>query len=216
MDDPKQDSKVLCENMCNRLDWMLVDELVWEARLDSCKKDVTEFEEKSEEKDKERKEVRAQFAGLKTEYGEAKKTMTRHLLYQDMLEKIKQFETKKNTRKDISAKSEELHNLKRKRSDLEYVFEQRKKQCHALFTSINELEVNLGKEVEPETKNTIDPEALENVDAEELKARLITMMKEDQTLNHLAEKLLQGTSEGMQAQLESSGLGDALSLLANL
>ena len=54
---------------------------------------------------------------------------------------------------------------------------------------------------------------MEDLDAEILKKSLIDVIKEDETLLPLVNKLLQGSAEGFDAKLKSSGLSDMMNLL---
>lgn len=211
--DPKMDSANVCEALSRRLDWLLVEEKVWEARLNSCKKDVTEFEDKQKSAETKREQLKSEFPSLRQELEVAEKEMRRHINYSDLLEKIEKLPTKEATKSVMQKEQQTLQELEAQSAELEYVFERRKKQCYSLFTSISELETNLEKPVPDTQPEVISTAALEDVDADTLKRSLIDVIKEDDTLLPLVSKLLGGSAEGFDAQLKSSGLSDMMNLL---
>jgi len=214
--DPSQDSEVAYDEICARLDWFLVAELQWEARYNSSLQEKKEYKIKEDNATNSEASIKNEIPQLKTDLLGAQEEMRRHLNYTDILEKINEFPSQAQSQKLIEQETSTLNSLQEESNKLNYMFNQRKKQCLALFTSIHELEEKIQKPIEIEETNLLTTESLESIDAEVLKQNLIKMIQNDESLNHLPSKLLAGTSHGMEAEFASGGLSDILNELGNL
>jgi len=210
---PDVNTKALAESICYRLDWMLNEELLWEARYETCQKDREDYLKGQKETEDVQKTLEGEFPKLRKDLENASAEASRHLQYTDMLETINSIPSRATSENNMQVEKETLKSFEQERVELDHEFSQRKQQCYALFTNIQELEEKVQKPAPKKQDEVFDRKPLEEMDAEVLKKRLLEAIKNDAALEHLPAKLLQGTSEGFQAGLESAGLTDMLNAL---
>jgi len=213
---PDVDTATLAESVCYRLDWMINEELLWEARYETCQKDREDYLRDQKETKELQSTLEGEFPSLRSDLENASSEASRHLQYTDMLETINSIPSRTTSENNMQVEKETLSSFENERVELDYEFNQRKQQCYALFTNIQELEENIKIPVSKKEEKVFDGKALEDIDAEVLKRRLLEAIKNDAAYEHLPSKLLQGTSEGFQAGLQSAGVTDMLNALQEM